>query len=37
MEERTVLRRIAYGSKVLSGNEMKYGGPKTDVCSSHVR
>ena len=27
---RTVLRPIAYGSKVLSDTEMKYGAPKTE-------
>ena len=35
---RTVLRPIAYGSKVLSDTEMKYGAPKSgDVCCDHVR
>ena len=35
---RTVLRPIAYGSKVLSDTEMKYGAPKSrNVCSSHLR
>ena len=28
---RTVLRPIAYGSKVLSDTEMKYGAPKADM------
>ena len=28
---RTVLRPIAYGSKVLSDTEMKYGAPKADI------
>ena len=28
---RTVLRPIAYGSKVLSDNEMKYGAPKAEM------
>ena len=28
---RTVLRPIAYGSKVLSDTEMKYGAPKAEV------
>ena len=28
---RTVLRPIAYGSKVLSGTEMKYGAPKAEI------
>ena len=31
MEGRTVLRPIAYGSKVLSDTEMKYGAPKADL------
>ena len=29
--ERTVLRPIAYGSKVLSDTEMKYGAPKAEL------
>ena len=33
---RTVLRPIAYGSKVLSDTEMKYGASR-NVCSSHLR
>ena len=28
---RTVIRPIAYGSKVLSDNEMKYGAPKVEI------
>ena len=28
---RFVLRRIAYGSKVLSVTEMKYGSPEADI------
>ena len=28
---RTVLRPIAYVSKVLSGTEMKYGAPKAEI------
>ena len=28
---KTVLRPIAYGSKVLSDSEMKYGAPKAEV------
>ena len=32
---RTVLRPIAYGSKVLSDTEMKNGAP--NVCSGHIR
>ena len=28
---RTVLHLIAYGSKVLSDTEMKYGAPKADM------
>ena len=28
---RTVLRPIAYGSKVLSNTEMKYGAPKAEI------
>ena len=28
---RTVLRPIAYGSKVLSDSEMKYGAPKAEM------
>ena len=31
MEERTVLSPIAYGSKVLSDIEMKYGAPKAEM------
>ena len=35
---RTVLRPIAYGSKVLSDTEMKYGAPKAEMfASSHLR
>ena len=35
---RTVLRPIAYGSKVLSDTEMKYGRTKSgDVCGDHFR
>ena len=28
---KTVLRPIAYGSKVLSGTEMKYGAPRAEM------
>ena len=31
MEWRTILRPIAYGSKVLSDTEMKYGAPKAEM------
>ena len=31
---RTVLRHIAYGSKVLSDTEMKYGAPKAEMFAS---
>ena len=30
---KTVLRPIAYGSRVLSDTEMKYGAPKAEMCA----
>ena len=33
---RTVLRPIAYGSKVLSDTEMKWRTKSRNVCSSHI-
>ena len=33
---KTVLRPIAYGSKVLSDTEMKYGSESRDVCGGYL-